>query len=68
MENRDKVMTDIDEASERVEALCELLAAAAENKVSASCVRSMLQPIAQQLGRAAGVIADRGLPGGRPVA
>lgn len=60
METPIKVMAEIDEASARVEALCELLAAAAENKVSASCVRSMLQPIARQLGRVAGVVEDRG--------
>lgn len=61
-------MKDIDEASASVEALCELLAAAAENKVSASCVRSMLQPIARQLGRAAGMAEDRGISNSRTVA
>lgn len=60
-ESQKKMLREIDQASERMCALCELLAAAQEQKVSAACLHSLLKPIAQQLGRAAGVIADGGL-------
>lgn len=57
-EAKKKVQEEIDLASERVGALCELLAAAQSNKVSASCIHSMLKPIANQLDQAAGYMAD----------
>nr|DAG46699.1 MAG TPA: Protein of unknown function (DUF1484) [Caudoviricetes sp.] len=53
------IQKEIDHASERVGALCELLEAAQQNKVSASCIHSILKPIARQLDEAAGVLADR---------
>jgi len=58
-ESTRRIQKDIDSASERVGALCELLAAAQQNKVSASCIHSMLKPIARQLDQAAGVLADQ---------
>ncbi|MEG1203379.1 MAG: hypothetical protein RSD82_14545 [Comamonas sp.] len=57
-EAKKKVQEEIDLASERVGALCELLAAAQSNKVSAACIHSMLKPIANQLDQAAGYMAD----------
>ena len=55
------IQKEIDQASERVGALCELLEAAQQNKVSASSIHSMLKPIARQLDEAAGVLADHAL-------
>lgn len=57
-ESKPDIQEEIDKASERVGALCELLAAAQHNKVSASCIHSILKPIARQLDQAAGVMAD----------
>ncbi|MBB2777217.1 MULTISPECIES: hypothetical protein [Comamonas] len=60
-ESKHKIQKEIDQASERVGALCELLEAAQHNKVSASCIHSILKPIARQLDHAAGAIADASL-------
>ena len=57
-ESANRIQKEIDQASERVGALCELLEAAQQNKVSAACIHSMLKPIARQLDHAAGVLAD----------
>jgi len=57
-ESTPKIQEEIDQASERVVALCELLEAAQQNKVSASCIHSILKPIARQLDQAAGILAD----------
>lgn len=57
-ESNPNIKDEIDKASECVGALCELLEAAQHNKVSASCIHSMLKPISRQLDQAAGVIAD----------
>lgn len=57
-ESKPNIQEEIDKASERVGALCELLEAAQHNKISASSIHSMLKPIAKQLDHAAGVLAD----------
>lgn len=61
IESTHRIQKEIDQASERVGALCELLEAAQQNKVSASCIHSILKPIARQLDQAAGVLADQPL-------
>lgn len=57
-ESKLNLQDEIDHATERVVALCELLEAAQHNKVSASCIHSILKPIALQLDRAAGAMTD----------
>jgi hypothetical protein len=57
-DSQKKVRHEIDQASEQVGALCELLAAAQERKVSASSIHVMLRPIATQLDYAAGTLSD----------
>lgn len=62
IESTHRVQMEIDQASERVGALCELLEAAQQNKVSASSIHSLLKPIARQLDQAVGVLDDQPFP------
>lgn len=53
------LQNEIDNASERVGALCDLLAAANDAPVSAASVYVLLKPVARQLSSAAGDFSDQ---------
>ncbi len=53
------LQNEIDNASERVGALCDLLAAANDTPVSAASVYVLLKPVARQLSSAAGDFSDQ---------
>ena len=57
-ERQDKAQQEIDHACECVGALCELLAAARDTKVSAASIHTILKPIAHRLDLAAGSLSD----------
>ncbi|MDR0212633.1 MAG: hypothetical protein LBJ15_01355 [Comamonas sp.] len=54
----EQFQSEIDDLSASVGALCELLAAAQNAKVSAACVHAILQPMARRLDVVASTAAD----------
>ena len=54
----ERFQSEIDDLSASVGALCELLAAAQNAKVSAACVHAILKPMARRLDVVASTAAD----------
>ncbi|MGD9756179.1 MAG: hypothetical protein AB7U71_01505 [Comamonas sp.] len=54
----EQFQSEIDDLSASVGALCELLAAAQNTKVSAACVHAILKPMARRLDVVASTAAD----------
>lgn len=56
-----KLQMQLDDASQYLEALCDLLTAASDSKLHASALLTVLKPISAQLNLVAGQLSDEAL-------